>query len=114
MFVIHEVQLQKVCGSDNWMTPREGKNMKKASCGGCDACGRRASGPQRTGPDTLPGRALQAQHPCPASQGRFQQDLGPRPQSTPIGGQFNAFCSLWQLWVARGKTTFLFPSGPPT
>lgn len=30
MFVIHKVQLQEVCGSDNWMTPRQGEKHEKS------------------------------------------------------------------------------------
>lgn len=48
MFVIHVVQLQKVCGSDNWMTPREGKKhekkKKKLFMEDAMACRRPASG----------------------------------------------------------------------
>lgn len=76
--------------------------------------GRLASGPQTMGPNLLLGQSSAGQRPCTASPGRFLQDAGPRPQATPIAGQFNAFYSLWQLEVARGKITFLFPSGPPS
>lgn len=78
MLVIHEVQLQKVCGIDNWMTPREGEKheekKKKSFHGGCDALGKAS---QHL--DQLPVQALHAERPCLAGQGSFQQDPGPRP-----------------------------------
>lgn len=101
MFVIHKVQLQEVCGSDNWMTPREGEKHEKAFHGGCGALWKASQQPAEDGAQQAPWQSvLPAQHPCAANPDRFLQDPGARTQATPITPQFNAFYSLWQLEVA--------------
>lgn len=54
MFVIHKVQLQEVCGSDNWMTPREGEKHEKAFHGGCGALWKASQQPAEDGAQQAP------------------------------------------------------------
>lgn len=107
MFVIHKLHLQDVCGSDNWLTPREGG--KAAFREDEVSRGRRASGPQRTEPSKVPDPGPPGLRGLACYQPR-QVPAGSR--APPAAGQLRACSSsLWQLEAARGEGRFCFPVG---
>lgn len=92
MFVIHEVQLQKVCGSDNWMTPREGKkHEKKKSFSWRMQC--LVEGQPVAGQAPWPGPVCGA----PLAKAASSKSLvpGPRPHPTLSGSMLSPHFGSW-------------------
>lgn len=122
MFVIHKLHLQDMCGSDNWLTPREGGKSSLSGRMRCRVEGEpaahrgqsparsRTPGPPGCGdsPATSPGRFQQVPgpHRLPASSGPARPHFGSWRQ--PEGKAVSA--SQWA--AVRARPAPLPPSRP--